>query len=291
MKRKTLWIGLGASLLVCTGLVLAGAKRQTRLSYVVALVHKGEVVEQFLKSPSKSFVQAYFRFRPDLPGDVLFGLDQEYLDGIRDPYFFKGGDWMSFIALQRNGTVWIARGTDATMLGRPSQDRTWKILSLGKPLEPDQWYRIRIEADFARREYSAFEVEGPGHRDRLDLRGITVDYPNALNFSERCMTFYCGAFRGRATALPGGKPEVMYDDVTGGAIDDHGHDQIEFSNGFEDGRQPATQPYPFPEFSVPKYEQGRWYFERDEAIFRVESSPFARSGQWIGIASADLDAK
>jgi hypothetical protein len=38
------------------------------------------------------------------------------------------------VGLQRNGTIWVAEGTDDTMSGKPSKERKWKILSLGQSL-------------------------------------------------------------------------------------------------------------------------------------------------------------
>ncbi|MDX1990726.1 MAG: hypothetical protein SFV17_28800, partial [Candidatus Obscuribacter sp.] len=88
----------GCALLITFALAYAG---QARLSGVVALIYKGAAVEDFLKRPTVSFVETYFRFMPDLPEDVIFGIDQEFIEGVQEPKFIKGGDWMSFVGLQR----------------------------------------------------------------------------------------------------------------------------------------------------------------------------------------------
>jgi hypothetical protein len=33
--------------------------------------------------------------KPDFASDVIFGVDQEFIDGIKSPLYVKGGDWMS----------------------------------------------------------------------------------------------------------------------------------------------------------------------------------------------------
>lgn len=108
--------------------------RQSRLSAAVAIVSKGPGIEQFLQKPGGSYVQAYARFRSDMPDDVIMALDQEFLEGVSNPLYVSGGDWMAFVGIQRSGAVWIAAGTAATMIGVPSKARNWQIMNLGTRL-------------------------------------------------------------------------------------------------------------------------------------------------------------
>lgn len=238
-------------------------------------------------------MQTYVRFDDDLPEDVIFGLDQEFLDGIARPFHTKGGDWMSFVGVQRNGTVWVARGSNESLKNQPSKERTWEIFDLGQPLQPNTWYRLRVEADFGTRHFRKFLVEGPGFTKSLDLSELTLDYPNFIPFSDRAMSFYVCAMRGRSLMNPlgqfQGKPIVYFDDVSGGAINADGSETLTFENGFEGLYEVGSQPVTLPVIDLKQYEQGHWYLERDEALFRIQKTSTARSGQAVGIADASID--
>lgn len=268
-------------------------RRESRLSCVVALVYEGEPIRQFLAKPGPSFVQAYVRFDSDLPDDVIFGIDQEFLDGVANPFHLEGGDWMSFIGIQRTGAVWVATGTDETMNGKPSKERTWKIFNLGQHLRPNSWYRLRVEADFGTRHFHQFTVEGPDLAKSLDLSGLTLDYPNSMPFSDRAMSYYVCAMRGRSLVDPNapslGRPIVYFDDVSGGPIAEDGRDMVAFENGFEDLYQIGKQPVTSPVIDLRRYVQGQWYLERDESLFSRKNVPFARSGKAVGVADASID--
>jgi hypothetical protein len=78
-------------------------------------------------SAAASYIDAYVRFPPQTGDDVIFGIDQEFDDGVTRPAYIKGGDWMGLVGLQRSGSVWVAKGTADTMNGKPSKARTWEI--------------------------------------------------------------------------------------------------------------------------------------------------------------------
>ena len=90
---------------------------QSRLSMAVAEVSTGIDVQQFLQNPGLSYVQAYVSFARDFPNDVLINIDEEFLDGVNNPHYVSGGDWMAFIGIQRTGAVWVAAGTNSAMKG------------------------------------------------------------------------------------------------------------------------------------------------------------------------------
>ncbi len=290
-KKKVMLLLLAACLLL-VGLGLSH-KRDSRLSCAVALLSEGQAIEAFLKQPGRSFVQAYVYFEPDLPDDVIFGIDQEFVEGVANPLYIKGGDWMALVGLQRTGTVWVATGTEATRAGTPSKDRTWKLLDLGQPLKPGSWYRFRTEADFATREYCSFTVEGPGLSRKFDLKGLELDYPNYIPFSDRAMTFYVFSMRGRSLmapdAAPDARPIVYFDDVSGGPVSEAGVEKVVFSSSFEEAGEMGEQPVTLPVIQLANYKQGQWYMERAEALVGKRQAPFARSGQHVGYADASLD--
>lgn len=197
---------------------------------------------------------------------------------------------MSLIGIQRSGAVWVATGTDSTMAGTPSKDRSWKVLSTGQPLKPEAWYRLRIEADFSTREFRSFSVDGPGLNKIFDLRGVKLDYPNAMPFSDRAMTYYGFAMRGRAMITKaGGRPVVYFDDLSGGTRRDE-KDIEAFHDGFETSTKIENQPVTLPTIDLSRYVESSWYLERPEALFKVVGAPFAHGGHFVGVADVDLDA-
>lgn len=246
-------------------------------------------MEDFLKRPTVSFVETYFRFMPDLPEDVIFGIDQEFIEGVQAPKFIKGGDWMSFIGLQRSGAVWVASGTDETMKGQASKDRAWKILSLGENLKSNTWYRLRCYCDYDKRHFQRLEIEGEGLKKTLPLNQYKLDYPNFMPFDRGALSYYVYAMRGRSMIKSdeGGKPYVYFDDVTGG-IEKDGKAINLFETSFENQRTVENQPLSGPPIKVDNYQQGLIYLERPESRFKIEATPFARSGRNVGVADASL---
>ena len=276
----------GCALLITFALAFAG---QARLSGVVALIYQGAALEDFLKRPTVSFVEAYFRFMPDLPEDVIFGIDQEFIEGLQEPKFIKGGDWMSFIGLQRSGAVWVATGTDNTMQGQASKDRAWKFFNLGQALKSNTWYRIRCYCDFSKRHFQWLEVEGDGMKKKIPLNQYKLDYPNFMPFDRGALSYYVYAMRSRSMMKngDGGKPFVYFDDVRGG-IEREGKATTLFESSFENQHLVENQPLSSPSIKLNNYKQGLFYLERPESKFRVEAAPFAHGGANVGVADASL---
>lgn len=284
--RKVVLIVVPLLLLLAGGWAFAF---QSRLSCAVALIWKGLQIENFLRKPGLSYVETQFLIRPDFPSDVIFGVDQEFVEGVNAPLFVKGGDWMALVGLQRNGTVWVAEGTDETMRGKPSKERKWKILSLGESIKPDVWYRMRCYCDFGSRTYQRLEVSGPGLNKTFDLAGVKVDYPNYMPFDDRTMSYYTFAIRSRIMMKAGesGEPRVYFDDMKGGVMAG-GVDQPVFATDFESQQKIDPQPLTFPVIKLAGYKQNHLYKERDEAKYYVIEVPFARSGRHVGMADAGL---
>ncbi|MGE4351037.1 MAG: hypothetical protein AB7E52_02490 [Bdellovibrionales bacterium] len=286
------------SLMVCglflvvglvAGVVSPSSALDSRLSGAVALVFKGNGVESFLRAPGLGYVQAYMRFPSDFPEDVIVALDQEFIEGVQSPLYVKGGDWMGFVGFQRTGSVWVAAGTDDTMKGKPSTDRDWKILSLGKPFEPEQWYKIRILVDFKSRYFVNVQVDGPNIVQTLDLSSYKLDYPNYASFDKASLSYYVIAMRGRSMMQRKGVPLAFFDDVEGGIVDSQGRDHAFFKDGFEKQHSVEDQPVTVPVIKQSRYQQGKWYKERSETLVAGEEASFAHSGSFVGVANAELE--
>ena len=262
--------------------------QDSRLSAAVAFTSSGTNIERFLQKPGKGYVQAYLRFGTDMAEDVIMTIDQELLEGISHPLSFKGADWMALVGVQRSGIVWVATGTQETERGVPSKDRAWKIFDLKSRLQPDTWYKVRTEVDFSRHHFHSFTIEGPGLKRVLDLNNLTLDYPNYMPFDSRSMTYYVAAMRGRSMMKREGTPIVYFDDVEAGIEAANGQWDVVFTNDFEKQKEVTKQPVTLPTIKIANYEQGTWYLEREEALFKIEEASFAHSGKHIGVADVHL---
>ncbi len=262
---------------------------QSRLSMAVAIASTGTDVQQFLQNPGLSYVQAYVRFASDFPNDVLICIDQEFLDGVSNPRYVSGGDWMAFAGVQRTGAVWVETGSLGTMLGWPDSNPNWQVFNLGVQLQPNSWYLLRLVADYSTRMFKSFTVVGPGVNKTIDLSLSFLAYPNYLAADNRAMAYYAGNARSASTASGKGAPIVYIDDVSGGTFWTGGTDHPLFSNGFESQSVVGPQPVSGPQILIENYVQGQWYLERPESLFTIGKKPFARSGSYVGVANASLN--
>jgi hypothetical protein len=295
-KKKPIKGQIAKALIISLGITALGSAlfawaTAARLSSAVAIVSKGTAISNFLAKPGPSFVEAYFRFEPELADDVVFGLDQELIEGINNPYYVKGADWMALVGLQRPGNLWVATGTQQSEQGSPNSEseRTWKILSVGQTLKPKQWYRIKCIADFATRKFKSFEIEGASLKKTVDLSNLRVEYPNYMPFDGRAMTYYVYAMRSRSMMKTRGKPIVQFDDLRGGYLTQDGREVQTYFCDFEKQNTVGNQPVTLPVIQLDKYEQGRLYLEREQAHFRIEANQYAHSGRQVGVAEADID--
>ena len=262
---------------------------QSRLSMAVAEVSSGADVQQFLQNPGLSYVQANIYFAADFPNDVLISMDEEFVDGVNNPLYVSGGDWMAFIGIQRTGIIWVAAGTQAMLNGSPNSTPNWQIINLGAQLQPNNWYLLRTVADFSQQHFVSFTVVGPGINKTFDLSPYFLAYPNYLPVDNRAMTYFAGNARSASTATGTGAPIVYIDDVSGGTFSPDGTDYPLFSNDFESQSVVGTQPLSGPPIPIGNYVQGQWYLERAESLFTIQQEPFARSGAYVGVANASLN--
>jgi hypothetical protein len=293
MKRWALahWRLLSVGVLVTLVVLGACATAQgqaARLSGAVAFAKDTPETAAFLASPGVGYVEASLRFGPNLADDVIMFVDQEWLEGLAKPRWVKGGDWMALVGVQRAGGVWVGGGTDKALRGEASKDRKWVIHDLKQRLEPDTWYRLRIVADFAKRRFVSFSIQGGKLNRTIDISEVPLDYPNYMPFDRAGMIYIVGAMRSRAMMKKEGTPLVYFDDVEGGVIRADGSSQRLFFDDFESQKTVGAQPVTPTSISLSKYTLGKWYLERDESIFRIEAAPFARSGKHVGVADAKL---
>lgn len=262
-----------------------------RLSAAVAFPIPTQAHQTFLRDPGIGYIEGYIRFDSTLGEDVIIVIDQELIEGINNPLWVSGGDWMALAGVQRTGVVWIAGGFEDAFEGKSSQKkgRNWKIEKLPKPLSADTWYRLEVIADFASRHFISFTVEGPDIAQTFDLKHVQLDYPNYMPFDQASMGYFVGAMRGRDMMKDPGTSTVYFDDISGGMINRDGAKTPLFSHSFEIPQIVEKQPVSNPlRFSA--YQKNHWYLENENALFSILPANFARTGINVGIADVRLDA-
>lgn len=262
--------------------------RSSRLSGTVAFAPETPITANFLSRPGVGYVKAYLRFGPDMADDVIMFIDQEMLEGLANHRWVKGGDWMALVGFQRSGAVWVAGGTATAREGTPSRDRNWKIHDLKHRLEPDIWYEVEVVADFGKRKFISFSIEGGTLKRTINLSDIDLDYPNHMPFDRASMIYIIGAMRGRGMMTREGEPILYFDDVEGGIVLADKTKKRLFFNDLESQNIVARQPVTGTPILLNNYKFNHWYLERDESLIRIEKAPFARSGQHVGVADANL---
>lgn len=282
-----------AVILFCLAALSGSHAAESRLSAAVAVTTTAAGSDAWLAAPEVSYIEAWFRFPPTLSESTLFGLDQELLDGLDDPDYVPGGDWMAFTGVQRTGVVWVAVGDASTQAGTPSTARTWRLFPLGQALAPDTWYRLRSVADFSLREFVRFEIDGPGLARTIDLSGVPLDYPNYMPFDRRAMTWYAWALDGTGIGGSAAMPSAVYvDDVAYGFLADAGaapEPARTISDDLESGAAAIpAQPPASGTIAVADYVEASWYLERDEALVGRVNAAFARSGHRVIVCDAAL---
>ena len=150
-----------------------------RLSGTVMFIHSSPVVQEWLQQPKNSYIQAYFLFPSDFASDIIFGIDQEMIEGVDDPIRFPGADWMALVGLTRDGVLSIPVGTSDSLNGTPSDASVWEFIDLGVSLQPGTWYFMKEEANFKTRRFESFTLLGPDVNISIDLS----DYLEGLGTS------------------------------------------------------------------------------------------------------------
>ncbi|MCB9757964.1 MAG: hypothetical protein H6753_06055 [Candidatus Omnitrophica bacterium] len=271
---------------------------------MVIFEKESKLTQEFLDNPNYSFVETYVYFKDTLSESTIFGIDQEFFEGLDNPIHFKGADWMGLVGLQRSGRIWIAAGHPAGFDGTPSKERNWKFAQLPQALKPNTWYRLHSVVDYNNRKFVNFTIEGPGIHETLDLSAYILDYPNYLPFDKRALTYLTWTMDGRSI---GGQPKkdsaVYFDDLRYGFCKEISSDAPEphypeitlYKDDFENiSKEFAKQPIEMSDWvngrlSLAKYQRRKWYLERDVARVRIIQADFARSG--IHVVESDATLK
>jgi len=257
-----------------------------RLSGTVLFVHSSPSVQHWLQEPKKSFVQAYFMFPTDFASDIIFGIDQEFIEGVDNPIHFRGADWMALVGLTRSGMLNIPVGTEESLNGTPSDASVWEIIDLDIELQPNTWYLMRETADFLSRRFESFTLTGPNVNITIDLSEFYVDYPNYISIDNRSLTYYVYAIRMSPYVQPG-STGIYFDDVTAGIETSDGYEVI-FSEGFELQSEIPDLPITLPVTPLDDIKELYWYKENEDAIVQIVSDT-VRSGEYSCLCNATLD--
>ena len=257
-----------------------------RLSGTVLFIHSSPSVQNWLEEPKKSFVQAYFMFPADFASDIIFGIDQEFIEGVDDPIRFPGADWMALVGLTRTGMLNIPVGTDESLNGTPSDASVWEIIDLDIKLQPNTWYLMRETADFQSRRFESFTLTGPNVNITIDLSQYYVDYPNYIPIDNRSLTYYVYAIRMSPYVQPG-STSIYFDDVTAGIETNEGYEIILFE-GFELQKDIPDLPITLPVTPLSDIQELYWYKENEDAMVQITGNT-VRSGEYSCLCNATLD--
>ena len=257
-----------------------------RLSGTVLFIHSSPSVQNWLEEPKKSFVQAYFMFPADFASDIIFGIDQEFIEGVDDPIHFPGADWMALVGLTRTGMLNIPVGTEESLNGTPSDASVWKIIDLDIELQPNTWYLMRETADFQSRRFESFTLTGPNVNITIDLSQYYVDYPNYIPIDNRSLTYYVYAIRMSPYVQPG-STSIYFDDVTAGIETNEGYEIILFE-GFELQKDIPDLPITLPVTPLSDIQELYWYKENEDAMVQITGNT-VRSGEYSCLCNATLD--
>jgi hypothetical protein len=260
--------------------------KQTRLSSAMLFVYSDTTVKDFLTEPKKSYVQAYFNFPSDFASDVLFGIDQELLEGIYEPLHFPGADWMGLVGVTRNGLLGFRHGTPASHNGTPTGDGNWEFIQLNVTFQPNTWYMIREVVDFNLRRFDSVTIQGPDVNITITLDDYLLDYPNYLPFNNKTLTYYVFAFRMEKSRT--GSYSVYFDDVEAGIETDNGF-QVIIRDSFENQTSLSDVPFTWPDFNLSLITEYLWYKERPEALVSIISTK-ARTGDQACACNARLQS-
>ncbi len=285
----TLRGGLGADRLIGDGgndTLIGGAGDDrllggfaTNFASVMRVTTLGVEVATWIAAPGLSYMEAYVRFAPDLPEDQIFGIDQEYVEGIVDPLRYSGADWMGILAVDRNGMLHVTVGTDEEIAGSPATQSLSEAFDLGVTLQPDVWYRLSSVVDFGKLEFVSFTLTGPGVDVTIDLGGRNVSYTEHLPTDVPGITSFLWTARtpSGSTSLSEGLALVFFDDFRRG-IEVDGQVVWIQADSFESADPALVQPDRDSTLLLSTYDPNRWYYERLGAISWSSTTGPARTG-------------
>jgi len=287
MKKGTIH-GIILILMVLAVSLLSGCtffQDEGRLSGTVMFIHSSPVVQEWLQQPKKSYIQAYFLFSSDFASDIIFGIDQEMIEGLDDPIHFPGADWMALVGLTRDGVLSMPVGTSDALNGTPSDASVWEFIDLGISLQPDTWYFMKEEADFQKRKFESFTLIGPEVNISVDLSNYNVDYPNYIPIDNRSMTYYVYAIR-MAGEIQLRSTTIYFDDVEAGIETDSGYTVI-MKDGFETQYTIPDIPITLPVTHISQIKEGFWYKENENALLSVVDTQM-HSGSYSCLCNVTL---
>ncbi|MFO1039751.1 MAG: calcium-binding protein [Geminicoccaceae bacterium] len=263
----------------------------TNFSAIVTALTTAGGVGAWLEDPQFGLMSAMVRFASDLPADVVFGIDQEFLESGPDPIRYMGADWMAMAGINRAGELSVRIGSEDELNGKPATESHWESFDLGLELQPDTWYRLSSVVDFASLHWISFTISGPGIEKTVDLADLPVSFTEVLPSDVRALTYFPWAARSpQAADHAPGLPVVQFDDVKGGFRLDSA-DRLPIEAGFEDQTEIGDQPPSDLILEISRYTEGRWYLERGGASAWIEASGAAHGDRSLAsvLAIGDID--
>jgi hypothetical protein len=246
-----------------------------RLSAVVSILYSTPEAKEWLSDPGKAYIEAYFMFPPDLAEDVLFGLDLEFWEGKQNYVYNSSLAWM--------GTAFISRGG---LLGINSGGKDYRQGGIGilanVTLQPNTWYKLSEELDFAGRKYLSFNVTGVDVNKTINLRDYDIDISDESlkgTFPGPALTFYTGACK---TSLKEGG-NIVYSDSVEARIETGTGYKTVLKDGFEGQNELISWDFDHDgdidmddvrlASNVTNWNEGSWYQEHPTSLTSIVAGP------------------
>jgi hypothetical protein len=240
-------------------------KEDRDVNAVAAYLYSDPEVKTWLNSPKKGYIEAYFSFPQSLAKDVVFGIDIEFWDG-KDTYLYHpSGVWMAYPGITRDGVLVFISGNEENLNGEPGKGELVTI-QMNVSLKPNTWYKLRCEADFSKRKFVSFSINGPDINKTVDLTQYNVVLPEWAPVTQRIIFLSVGAIKLGDEA---GTNVVFADDVEAG-IEVDGSYKTVFRDGFENQNQILDVPKTF---TVTDWSEKVWHYERNTAVVSIVDSP------------------
>lgn len=269
MRRRYLLIGVGlvvGSLIFVTATNFFGPKEDRDFNGVATYLYSAPEVKAWLNSPTKAYIEGYFSFPQSLAEDVAFGVDIEFWDG-KDTYLYQpSGLWMAYPLVTRNGTLVFFSGNEENLKGEYGESEL-VIIQMNVNLNPDTWYKLRTEADFAQRKFVSFNIDGADINKTVDLSQYNIVFPEPLPVTQRIIFLSVGAIK----LFDESGTNVLYaDDIEAGVQINRSYVFV-FQDGFEEQNRIFEGPNSWN--VATDWPEKVWQEERDTVVVSIVDEP------------------
>jgi hypothetical protein len=172
---------------------------------------------------------------------------------------------MAYLTITRDGVLVFISGNEENLNGVPGKGDLITIPTK-VTLTPDNWYKLRCEADFSERKFVSFSISGLGVDKTINLTQYNIVFPELAPVTQRIIFLAVGGIK--LSNEPG--TEILFADDVEAGIEVNGVYKVVFSDGFENQNQILDVP---DTFTVTDWAEKVWHLERDTAVVSIVDSP------------------